>query len=325
MQNHIINRTLIGTFFEYFDFVLFTSAFPVILVELSHNTSNHMISQLSLFCILSSFWLRPIFGYLWGSIADRYGLGTSINFNLLIMGVGTLLIGLTPAFHNLFYCLIWVALARVVQIIAFSGEFTSSVQIIGILDVEKASWLFMATAFGGAAANGLVSLFESGLSWRVPFIVSGIILLLSGIVSTPRKIIRAPDENHIRALIQLFPFALCVILFQLLPTWISATDLRIDMLWSLIIIALVYILISSYPQQIVSITFLIISGISAISFLFNNHFFFLCICIQSLVAMTFHTFLIPTSKTMNSRSFALSYQVAFMLTSGLTSLFSFYL
>ena len=68
--------------------------------------------------------IRPIGAYLFGHLADRYGRKDALVYALVLMGVSTLLIGLTPSYDTIgVIAPVLLILFRLVQGISFGAEF----------------------------------------------------------------------------------------------------------------------------------------------------------------------------------------------------------
>ena len=67
--------------------------------------------------------IRPIGAYIFGHIADRYGRKDALVYALVLMGVSTLLIGLTPSYDTLGVAApVLLILFRLAQGISFGAE-----------------------------------------------------------------------------------------------------------------------------------------------------------------------------------------------------------
>ena len=68
--------------------------------------------------------IRPVGAYIFGHIADRYGRKDALVYALVLMGVSTLLIGLTPSFDRIgVVAPVLLIVFRVAQGISFGAEF----------------------------------------------------------------------------------------------------------------------------------------------------------------------------------------------------------
>lgn len=71
--------------------------------------------------------IRPVGAYFWGHIGDKAGRKNSMVGALIVMGIGSLAIGLTPGYIAIGEsALILLAIFRLVQGFSFGGEFGSA-------------------------------------------------------------------------------------------------------------------------------------------------------------------------------------------------------
>ena len=290
MPHPILNRAIIGTFFEYFDFVLFVSLAPLIYQGLALSQAEFSQSFFATVVILASFWLRPLFAYFWGYLADHHGLSISLKRNLQLMAAGTLAIGLTPSFSEPVASFAWLGLARVLQVAAFSGEFTNSLQATEYGCARKGHYIFAATAFGAAMANALTH-YGAFFDWRLPFIISGLILIFCSLSIHCNELIKPPQVWEYTSLIQFLPFAIGVIGFQLLPTQMP-TGIHEHMSQALIIIGGTYFIISNYWPHLTSHVLLSILVLCAGCYLYGTQVAFaVCLAFKYTLLFASHTYL----------------------------------
>ena len=75
----------------------------------------------------AGFIVRPIGGWLFGHIADRYGRRLSLTVSVLMMCFGSLIIALTPTYETIgFAAPVLLALARIIEGLSLGGEYGAS-------------------------------------------------------------------------------------------------------------------------------------------------------------------------------------------------------
>lgn len=214
-----------GTFFEWYDFLLYATATALVFNKLFFPASDPAVSMLLSIAIFSVGYIaRPLGGIIFGHFGDRFGRKSMLMATTILMGISTFAIGLLPTYESIGIwapaCLIAL---RILQGLSFGGEwaggslmilehapanrrgfFTSFVQIgypIGSLAAVASFWL-------------VNHFFESSFltwGWRIPFLFS-ILLIAFGIFirsrlpETPvfekikenKKIVKFPIVNVVK-------------------------------------------------------------------------------------------------------------------------------
>lgn len=187
----VIFASAFGNVLEFFDFGVynfFVGYISVLFFPPSDNPNINLMYAFATFGV--SFFMRPLGGILIGAYADRFGRKPAMVLTIVLMSLGTLLIGIAPTYMTAGY---WgtlvLILARLIQGVAAGGEVGASMSML----VESApanrrgyysSWALatqgLATTFGGLLALGFDS-YLPGLTnnptvmaewgWRVPFLI----------------------------------------------------------------------------------------------------------------------------------------------------------
>ena len=182
----------VGATIEWYDFFLYGTAAGLVFDKLYFNGLDGPTAQFAAFATFAvGFLARPIGGLLFGHFGDRIGRKKMLILTLLIMGVGTALIGLLPTYDQIgVWAPIALVLLRILQGIGVGGEYGGAV----LLAVEYApagrrgffgSFAHIGVPGGLLLAAGAFSI--AGLlpdeaflawGWRACFLVS---ILLLGI------------------------------------------------------------------------------------------------------------------------------------------------
>ena len=140
--------------------------------------------------------IRPVGAFIFGNIADRRGRRDAMVYALLLMGVSTLLIGLTPSYDSIGVTApILLIVFRLMQGISFGAEFgTASTWVVEQAAKSKyrafwGAWVGFAIPIGLLLGFGSVILVRSLMSpasyaawgWRIFFFV-GFAVAIVGIV-----------------------------------------------------------------------------------------------------------------------------------------------
>ncbi len=183
----------VGSALEWYDFFIYGTAAALVFGELFFPKSDPAIGTLLAFATFGvGFIARPFGGIVFGHLGDRIGRKPVLVITLMLVGVGTFLIGLLPTYETAgIWAPVMLVVLRLVQGFGAGAEYGGAV----ILAVEHApagkrglfgSFAAIGVNIGLLLATGVFALVtqlpqEDFLSWgwRVPFLLS-IILILVG-------------------------------------------------------------------------------------------------------------------------------------------------
>jgi MFS family permease len=180
----------IGTSIEWYDFFLYGTAAALVFPKLFFPSSSAYTGiLLSYGTQFVGFAARPIGAAIFGHFGDRIGRKATLVVTLMLMGIGTFLIGVLPTHATIGLAApILLTVLRLIQGIGVGGEWGGSVLISMEWGSVKrrgfmASWPQLGVPLGLLASTGMVKLmtkttgsnFENW-GWRVPFLVSGILV-----------------------------------------------------------------------------------------------------------------------------------------------------
>ena len=130
------------------------------------------------------FVVRPIGGWLFGMLADRYGRRQSLMLSVVIMCFGSLVIAVTPTYASIgLGAPALLALARVIQGLSLGGEYGISATYLSEVAGEERRGFFSSfqyvTLIGGQLLAIVVLLLLQQVfltpeqlkawGWRIPF------------------------------------------------------------------------------------------------------------------------------------------------------------
>ena len=192
-EKKVIVASCVGTVFEWYDFMVFGALAPVIAKQFFARADPAMGLIFALLAFAAGFLVRPLGALVFGRLGDLVGRKYTFLMTIVIMGLGTFLIGLVPNYDSigLLAPIILIAL-RLVQGLAVggeyggaaiyvaehappgrSGEFTAWIQMTGTL----AFLMSLLVILGVRTGLGEAAFADWG--WRIPFLISIILLVIS--------------------------------------------------------------------------------------------------------------------------------------------------
>jgi MFS family permease len=192
-MKRVVIASSAGTAFEWYDFFIFGSLAPVIskVFFAGLNPTSALIAALGLFA--AGFAFRPLGALIFGVIGDKLGRKGAFLITVSLMGGATFLIGLLPTYAQAGALgPILLIILRILQGIALGGEYGGA----AIYVAEHAprtqrgastGWIQSSASFGLLAALLIIvatrtSVGEAAFTdwgWRVPFLMSSILLVIS--------------------------------------------------------------------------------------------------------------------------------------------------
>ncbi|MFI9842942.1 MFS transporter [Nonomuraea sp. NPDC051941] len=183
----------IGNVVEWYDWYAYTALATVFSVQVFPKDAGGLVPLLSTYGVFAvGFFMRPLGGLLVGSFADRFGRKAAMTFTIVLMGAGSLLVGVTPTYEAVgLLAPVLLTLARLIQGLSVGGEFAAATTFL----VESAptgrrglfsSFQYVSTTIGQLLALGLSALLAANLDkadlssygWRIPFIVGAVLSLV---------------------------------------------------------------------------------------------------------------------------------------------------
>src|SRR3954447_10694157 len=126
----------VGATIEWYDFFLYGTAAGLVFDKLYFNGLDGPAAQFAAFGTFAvGFLARPVGGLIFGHFGDRIGRKQMLLLTLLIMGLGTALIGLLPSYDSIgLWAPVLLVALRILQGIGVGGEYGGAV----LLAVEYA-------------------------------------------------------------------------------------------------------------------------------------------------------------------------------------------
>ncbi|WP_266064824.1 MFS transporter [Brucella intermedia] len=185
----------IGNTIEYYDFTLYATATALVFNKIFFPSDDPLVGTLAAFAtFFVGYCARPLGGILFGHFGDRIGRKTALLLTMIIMGVGTFLIGLVPSYDTIgIWAPITLLILRLAQGIGIGGEYGGGM----VMTVEHAPadrrGFFSSLVHIGVPAGFLIPIALLGIlssqmdeasfmswGWRLPFLFS-IVLVAVGL------------------------------------------------------------------------------------------------------------------------------------------------
>jgi MFS transporter, MHS family, shikimate and dehydroshikimate transport protein len=182
----ILLSSILGTAVEWYDFLIYAVATALVFNKLFFPSNDPALSNIIGFGTYGvGFFARPLGAAIFGHFGDRVGRKAMLAITIVIMGLGTFLIGLLPTYAQIGIAApaLLVAL-RFLQGIGLGGEWGGAVLMV----VENAdrhrrgmlgAMVQMGNPVGNLAAIGVFALVSRmpeadflAWGWRIPFLVS---------------------------------------------------------------------------------------------------------------------------------------------------------
>ena len=189
-KKHVIAATTVGTALEFYDFTIY-SFFAIQIGQLffpGASPVNQFLVSIGVFGV--GFDVRPLGGIVFGHFGDRVGRKKALIVTILIVGLGTFVIGLLPDYQSIG---IWAPIAliviRVLQGFGVGGEQAGAVLLTAEYAPPTRRGFFASLVQLGAPAgflipSGLFALLSATLTqaqlldwgWRIPFLASALLV-----------------------------------------------------------------------------------------------------------------------------------------------------
>jgi MFS family permease len=192
-ERRVIFASSLGTVFEWYDFYLYATLAPFF-AALFFPKGNATAALLSAFATYAAgFLVRPFGALVFGRIGDLVGRKYTFLVTISVMGAATFVVGLLPTYDSIgVLAPILLVGLRLLQGLALGGEYGGAATYVA----EHApndrrgyatSWIQTTATLGFFLSLLVIGLCREGMSketfaqwgWRVPFLVSLILLIFS--------------------------------------------------------------------------------------------------------------------------------------------------
>jgi MFS family permease len=210
-HKRVIFASSLGTVFEWYDFYLYGSLITIITKKFFSGMNDTTAFLFALLAFAAGFFVRPFGALVFGRLGDLVGRKYTFLLTIVIMGASTALVGCLPTYETVgITAPILFIVLRLMQGLALGGQYGGAATYIS----EHAppgkrglytSWI-QTTATLGFFLSLLVILacrlamgpeqFDAW-GWRVPFLLSTVLLLIS--VYIRLQLQESPEFQEIKA------------------------------------------------------------------------------------------------------------------------------
>jgi MHS family alpha-ketoglutarate permease-like MFS transporter len=184
----------IGNLVEWYDWY----AYAAFAIYFSHaffpdsDLTAQLLNTAGIFAV--GFLMRPVGGWVFGSIADRIGRKKAMTLSVLLMSFGSLLIALTPTYKTIgVLAPLLLLLARLLQGLSVGGEYGVSATYLSEMATPDrrgfySSFQYVTLIGGQLIALGIQLILQKFLltetqlenwGWRIPFVIGALLSVIA--------------------------------------------------------------------------------------------------------------------------------------------------
>lgn len=187
----------VGNLIEWFDIYTY-SAFALYFAGSFFPKGDPVVQQVQAWTIFAGTYLiRPVGGWLFGHLADRYGRRNSLTLSVVVMCVGSLMIAVCPTYQSIgVAATVVLTVARFVQGLSLGGEYGTSATYLSEVADKKHRGFFSSfqyvTLIGGQLCAIFVLLMLQlvfltpeelrAWGWRIPFAVGALLSVVGALM-----------------------------------------------------------------------------------------------------------------------------------------------
>lgn len=193
VRRKVVFASALGTLFEWYDFYLYGAMAVIIAKQFFNGPTSSAEFIFALLAFAAGFIVRPFGAVLFGRVGDLVGRKYTFLITLLIMGLATFIVGLLPNYATIGMAAPVMLIAlRLLQGLAIGGEYAGAAIYVAEHAPQGRRGEYTAWVQTTATLGLLLSLaivlgtrtllgepeFEAW-GWRIPFLVSIVLLFLS--------------------------------------------------------------------------------------------------------------------------------------------------
>jgi MFS family permease len=195
-ERFVIFSSSLGTVFEWYDFFLYATLAPFF-ATLFFPPGNEMAALMSAFATYAAgFLVRPFGALVFGRIGDMAGRKYAFLITIIVMGGATFAVGLLPTYATIGWLApILLVILRLLQGLALGGEYGGAATYVAehsahdrrgfttsFIQATATIGFFLALLVIGLCRIYLDAEMFSEWGWRLPFLVSIVLLIFSIVI-----------------------------------------------------------------------------------------------------------------------------------------------
>ena len=203
--------SFIGTTIEWYDFFIYSTAAALVLGPLYFPSYDSRVGTIASFATFGvAFMARPVGGVIAGHLGDRVGRKSILVGSLVLMGGGTLLIGLLPGYASIgVWAPVLLTLLRIAQGLGLGAEWSGAV----LMATEHApagkrglygSWPQVGVPAGSLLATATFAIVSAATGdafttwgWRISFLLSALLVIVGLIIRL--RLLESPSFELVKA------------------------------------------------------------------------------------------------------------------------------
>lgn len=210
LNYRVLIGSLSGSTIEWFDFLVYGTVAALVFNHTFFVTDSEFLSMMfSMASFALTFFFRPVGGVVFAHIGDRIGRKKTLFITLMLMGGGTVAIGLLPDYSVIGIAApILLVLCRILQGIGIGGEWGGALLLAYEYAPKERRGLYgavpqMGISLGMLLAAGVLALLTLlpsdqflAWGWRIPFVGSVVLVLIGLWIRS--KLDETPDFKKIK-------------------------------------------------------------------------------------------------------------------------------
>jgi MFS family permease len=192
-KRRVVFASSLGTVFEWYDFYLYATLAPFF-AALFFPSGNATAALLASFATYAAgFLVRPFGALVFGRIGDLVGRKYTFLVTILVMGLSTAAVGLLPTYASIgMLSPILLVILRLAQGLALGGEYGGAATYVAehaprnrrglhtsFIQTTATLGFFLSLVVIGACRRGFDEATFKQMGWRLPFLVSLVLLGVS--------------------------------------------------------------------------------------------------------------------------------------------------